>query len=250
LHIEWQIADRDIQRVKAFIREQRNNALLRKRRLKNLASTKPAVRKEQFWQAMASMRLTSVQRSGPKSHVAKFITRKPFLLGYPRLLKQEKVETFIRTTLKGAGGIRFSTIIAHHLAYNFDLLEKGEWRRTLAQCNRLLGPAPRAVEKEIAAHIHETFKGFGPKQSRNLLQTLGLTRYEIPIDSRVTKWLNEFGFPIHLSATALADPSYYEFVSDGFQVLCARSNVYPCILDAAIFAYMDGQDAWSEDSIY
>jgi hypothetical protein len=36
----------------------------------------------------------------------------------------------------------------------------------------------------VAGYIQETFEGFGPKQSRNLLQALGLTRYEIPIDIR------------------------------------------------------------------
>ena len=33
--------------------------------------------------------------------------------------------------------------------------------------------------------MSERLAGFGPKQARNLLQGLGLTRYEIPIDSRI-----------------------------------------------------------------
>jgi hypothetical protein len=32
-----------------------------------------------------------------------------------------------------------------------------------------------------------------------LLQGLGLTKYEIHIDSRITGWLNEFGLPVALS---------------------------------------------------
>src|SRR3712207_8726784 len=39
--------------------------------------------------------------------------------------------------------------------------------------------------------IDDSLKGFGPKQSRNLLQGLGLTRYEIPIDIRITRWFND-----------------------------------------------------------
>jgi hypothetical protein len=96
--------------------------------------------------------------------------------------------------------------------------------------------------------MRETFHGFGPKQSRNLLQALGLTRYEIPIDTRVTAWLSDFGFPVRLSATALADPNYYDFVSRGIQALCAKCNVFPCILDAAIFAAKDG-DGWTDANI-
>ena len=56
---------------------------------------------------------------------------------------------------------------------------------TLAQCSRLIGPeTPRETEAEVADYINDTFRGFGPKQSRNILQELGLTRYEIPIDNR------------------------------------------------------------------
>jgi len=103
-------------------------------------------------------------------------------------------------------------------------------------------------EREAAEFINNQFKGFGPKQSRNLLQSLGLTKYEIPIDSRITKWLNRFGFPVKLSAQALSDPNYYKFVSDGVQQLCAQSGVYPCVLDAAIFASFD-KGGWSGENI-
>lgn len=83
--------------------------------------------------------------------------------------------------------------------------------------------------------------GFGPKQSRNLLQGLGLTKYEIPIDSRITKWFNEFGFPVKLSASALSDLNYYKFVSKGLRELCDACNIYPCLLDAAIFSSFDAR---------
>jgi hypothetical protein len=77
---------------------------------------------------------------------------------------------------------------------------------------------------------------------------LGLTRHEIPIDSRITKWLNDFGFPVHLSANALADTNYYCFVMDGFQALCRTCEVAPCVLDAAIFSSFD-DGGWTEENI-
>ena len=61
---------------------------------------------------------------------------------------------------------------------------------------------------------------------------------------RLIKWLNDFGFPIHLSASALSDPDYYHFISDGIQALCKKANVYPCIFDAAVFSSYD-KDQWS-----
>ena len=55
---------------------------------------------------------------------------------------------------------------------------------------------------------------------------------------------------MRLSATAMADSNYYDFVSQGIQALCAKSDVFPCILDAAVFALKDG-DAWTEaNAIY
>lgn len=86
-----------------------------------------------------------------------------------------------------------------------------------------------------------TFAGIGPKQARNLLQGLGLTRYEIPIDSRISKWLEEFGFPVPLSAAALSDGRYYHFISTAIVELCEHCDVYPCVLDAAVFSSVDNE---------
>jgi hypothetical protein len=90
--------------------------------------------------------------------------------------------------------------------------------------------------------------GIGPKQSRNLLQGVGVSKWETPIYSRITKWLNVIGFPVKLSANALADRNYYNLVSEGFQKLCAASEVAPCALDAAIFSSYDG-DVWTEENV-
>lgn len=41
-------------------------------------------------------------------------------------------------------------------------------------------------------------------------------------------------------ATALQDKTFYHFVSDGIQLLCEKANIYPCVLDAAIFSSAGG----------
>ena len=249
MDIEWKISLEDVTRVQALVLQQANNAFVRNRTRNNLAEVKRQVRKKRFWFSMVRMTLTSVQRSGPNSPVGRFNRTRPFPLSYEAACGATHVETFIAGVLQDTGGIRFYNNIANQLATNFDILENGEWSHAIRQCNRLIRPVPGAVEKEVANYIGEKFAGFGPKQSRNFLQFLGLTRYEIPIDSRVTEWLNEFGFPIRLSPTALADRNYYEFVSQGFSALCERSDVYPCILDAAIFSMRDG-DAWTDANVY
>lgn len=94
-------------------------------------------------------------------------------------------------------------------------------------------------ERDLADSVDKIFKGFGSKQARDFLQTLDLTKYEIPIDSRIMNWMKGFGFPILFSPTALQDKSFYHFVSDGIQLLCEKANIYPCVLDAAIFSSND-----------
>lgn len=248
MDIQWLISADDVTRVKVLVESQSNNALVRSRQERNLATAKPEVTRESFWRAMVSMRLTTRQKSGPDSHVARFIRRNPFSLTYEAIHRAQRAEDFIANTLKAAGGIRFSDKIANELAHNFGILEEGEWASTLEQCNRLTSLVSREVEIDVANYVQDRFLGFGPKQARNLLQSLGLTRHEIPIDSRVTDWLNDFGFPVRLSAAALSDSNYYRFVSDGIQVLCEKCGVVPCIFDAAVFTIRDSND-WTEENV-
>ncbi|PVB60835.1 hypothetical protein [Labrenzia sp. 011] len=248
MEFSFEITENDIARVKSFVRQHENGRFVVERRSRNLTESKLEITKEKFWKAMTGARLTSVQRSGPQSPVIRFLSSQPFPLAYCRVCEFEKPEHFIRSTLVNAGGIRFSNRIAEDLSANLEQLQSGAWKQTLADCNALRSATSPQDERRAADHIRITFKGFGPKQSRNLLQSLGLTRYEIPIDSRVIHWLKDFGFPVPLSAAALTDSDYYNFISDGVQELCRRSGVEPCIFDAVIFSARDGED-WERPNI-
>jgi hypothetical protein len=80
--------------------------------------------------------------------------------------------------------------------------------------------------------------GLGPKQSRNLWQWLGLTRYEIPLDIRVTRWVNE-NLTTKIDAKRLWQLKYYESVLDNLEAICEEAELLPCELDAAAFDYED-----------
>jgi hypothetical protein len=156
--------------------------------------------------------------------------------------------------LQSAGGIRRNQTIARQLVANLSILETGGWRLIEELAQRLSKQRARepvesdvALERDAALALDESFEGIGPKQSRNLWQDLGLTRYEIPLDSRITKWLKRMGFPIPLSANSLVDAPYYNFVLGGVQILCAEARVLPCVLDAAIFASYDTE--WDERTL-
>ena len=239
MKINWHISQRDVDRVKKLVKEQTavGNHLICYRKKTNLSRNKSRVTPTAFWHRMVSARITTQNKSGPGTRVDELSNATPFPLSLRKVRSEGSVERFIAEAVRK---LRFHDQIAKDLAMNLDRLEnrksESRWKKTLNECNRLTKLVSVAKEREVATYIHETFQGFGPKQSRNLLQMLGLTRYEIPIDSRVTAWLNEFDFPVKLNATVLGDRGYYEFVSDGVQELCRKADVHPCIFDAAVFA--------------
>src|SRR5271155_705182 len=82
MEIEWKISERDVALVKTLVQQHSQNSWLLDRERRNLATAKPAVTRNAFWQTMVSMRLTTPQRSGPSSAVAAFNQRQPFPLRY------------------------------------------------------------------------------------------------------------------------------------------------------------------------
>ena len=89
--------------MKTLVADQTGNALIRAREERNLAETKPAVTKERFWRAMVSMRLTTRQKSGPESHVARFIRLNPFPLTYALVHQARDASVLIAKVLRKAG---------------------------------------------------------------------------------------------------------------------------------------------------
>lgn len=240
IKVKWQFNSKEIEIVKKIIADQKNSCMVKKRYKENLAGDKEPVDRNAFWYEMVGSRMTSQQRSGPGSHVDNFLTKKPFPLNYETVKKENDRQKFMKEKLTDTG-IRFSIRISEDLAENFNRLEGDLWEEVLKQCNSLIKANSSAQdEKKVADYIDKEFKGFGPKQSRNLLQSLGLTRYETPIDSRVMKWLNEeLGFFVPVHSSALDDNKFYDFISQMIQELSKKAEVFPCVLDAAIFSLKD-----------
>lgn len=236
MKIVWKISSSDKKYVKDFLNAHHDNPYVLRRIRQNVTRTRVNLSRKRIWKVLVGCLLTTQQKSGPKSWVAKFIKTKPFPLDYNTCLsKYDVVENFSYKTLSSFGGIRRTKSIASEIARNLALLENGLWTEILKMLKSLQYEATQEEERKIADYIDDHFVGFGPKQSRNFLQWLGLTRYETPIDSRILKWLKDFGFPVALNPKALSDKNYYHFVSDGFQELSKACDVYPCILDASVF---------------
>jgi hypothetical protein len=180
----------------------------------------------------------------------------------------------VSAALSAFGGLRRGLTIARQAAANLTQLEAGGWLRVeenfqelLSRRSRLPDPGDFALEREAAVFVQgnspvpegsrprrrkrpatwDGLGGFGPKQSRNLWQWLGLSRFEIPLDSRTTTWLNSNRiFPFVLSAQALADENYYAFIMDGVRNLCAAAGILPCVFDAVVFSLGEN---WHADSL-
>lgn len=246
--LTWEIDSTLIDSVKDFYSKHQNNTFVKIRKRRNVEKKDLVLTKEFLWQTLIICLLTTQQKSGPNSRVSLFCGIKPFPLDLNFCMKNlNYLEIEAQKVLQNFGGLRRSTVIAEHLKENLQNLIYNDWEIL----NHINKEDTRKTEKEneifLIQNIQQQIKGFGPKQSRNFLQILGLTKYEIPVDSRISDWLNKFNFPIKLTAAGLSDPYFYQFISEGIQDLCEKAEIYPCLLDAAIFSSYD-KDEWTEEN--
>lgn len=246
MRVEWHFDEDDIARVKTIVSRHVDNPFVKERQRRNLVGERPKIGLDEFWSTMAGCLLTTRQKSGPDSPVKKFTDTKPFPLSYGVACSQSDRRSFFVEKMSQFGGIQRYNNIADELTTNYDTLQSGLWQGIQCHLERLRVNTSRSMEREAADFIDDKLKGLGPKQARNLLQWLGLTRFEIPLDSRIMKWLRSIGFPVPLSSSALGDKRFYAFVMDGIIGLCEQCEVFPCILDASVFASYDERN-WRND---
>jgi hypothetical protein len=254
MKLEFIVDDKDNAALVSFYAAYKNRVFVQQREKRNVWGTVPAHTREDLWITMAMCLLTSQQRSGPYSPISKFLLAKPFSISLEECSKVEDLQSFVLQKLVNFGGIRFGPTLAQRISNNYAALKSGEWERLEGivaelEVQRQKDPSPfqYLLERQAARYMQKTFLGFGPKQSRNFWQSLGLSRYEFVLDSRVLKWLRDFGFPFPLSSMALGEEDYYCYISDILHDWCLRVGVIPCILDAAIFASYDTEE-WPEDA--
>ncbi len=203
----------------------------------------PEFSREQFWQALLGCLLTTQQRSTKDTPVNRFVNSVPYPLPLDICEKQASIEEFVLKTIKNFGGIRRDITIAKEAADNLRRLNRGLWvqaeewfAQLKKQRSREPQPTDKNIEREAARWADESFVGLGPKQSRNLWQWLGLTRYETPIDGRVAKRISK-NLSFNVDKKRLSGLAYHETVVDYVQAVCKKAGVLPCELDAVAFDY-------------
>lgn len=246
MKIEIITEKKDIDKIHDLLKNQKNDNLCIDRAKRNVEVSSIKFSKEEFWHVMIGCLLTTQQNSGPKSAVSRFLDKDPFPLSL-NSCEKERVKEYTEKILTDFRGIRFPKKIGEYVDENLRRLTVGGWHNIAFEAEKLAQLKAREpifedikYERLAANFIMNNLKGFGPKQSRNLWQWLGYTRFEIPLDSRVIKWLNSNNiFPMKITSTALSDIYYYEMVLDWIQKLCVDADVLPCMLDAAIFSSFD-----------
>jgi thermostable 8-oxoguanine DNA glycosylase len=253
MKFEWHIEPSDIQAVKGIVAQQQHRTFVIDRVRRNVNGPLPQISHSEIWKTQVMCLLTSQQRSGPDRPVSNFLGEQAFRLSLQKCKDAKDIRSFVNSTLTDFGGIRFAEKISKRATANLDRLEDGGWKELLTWLEKLKlqrqqPPKPAHYQLERSAALYmDSYKGFGPKQSRNFWQALGLMRYEFVLDSRITDWLKKTGFPIPLSSAALGDEAYYVFLSDILREICIKAEVLPCVLDAAVFASYDGKEWAIED---
>lgn len=249
----WSIGQEDISAVQTLLEATKNNLFVANRIRRNVTGPAPGFSRDEFWRVLMGCLLTTQQKAGPKSVVGRFMLVRPFPLNLVSL-RNGRVSGTVFRALTSNGGIRRTKTIAKQAEADLEWLESGGWRLAESVFRDLAVQRTRApeeddarIERYAANFAADSIDGLGPKQSRNLWQWLGLTRYEIPIDSRVTDWMNANTTRSRIDSTLLSNRKYYVKALDDIQELCRRSGVLPCIFDAAAFAVSD--EDWKEEEL-
>lgn len=246
--------EHDINAIQEIVRQRSHRRFVAMRIERNVSGTLPRLDKEALWHVHMMCLLTTQQRSGPNSPINQILNKTPFPLSLERCRNADTGE-IVLSTLREVKGVRFAPKISQRAVQNLSELENGGWRGLMAwvdrlQVQRLEAPNEQhyVLERQAANYMAGNYQGFGPKQSRNFWQSLGLTRYEFVLDSRVLRWLRDQEFPIPLSSMGLGEEDYYCFVSNILRQLCIEAGVLPCVFDAAVFDSNDTEE-WPLDTI-
>jgi len=231
----------DKARFTQFVTVHKNHDFVKRRIQRNIKHIGVSVTQHAFWKKLIVCLVTTMNRSGENGVVSKFVKRKSDLLDIQSCLSRKGLRKYAAEVLSESGIWR-AQVIAGEIALAAETMNKGEWKNLKPQLNSLQRKTNAQRERAVARYLQKRedkialFKGIGPKQSRNLLQGMGLSKYEIPLDSRMINVLRELDFPVPVSATALSDEDYYCFVLDILQDILARVGVLPCVFDACAFA--------------
>lgn len=231
MEINWNISASDIARLTGFMREHSLNLEVNERIARNIQYQNLELNQDKV---ICSLLYGLLFHNPKYRKMITLIQAKPFPFQYGIIANVHNIKEYIQLYFKQNGFILDENKIPDFFATNVNLLEAHDWDLLNSLSKLLYKKTDKQAERAMADQIDTMFKGFGAIEARIFLQHLGLSKYEIPLDTVISDWFNDFGFPITMSVAALQDRNFYHFVSDGIQLLCEKVEVYPCVLEAAI----------------
>lgn len=221
--------------IKIFVKEHTNTDLVARRISRNIHKEGVKISKQIFWRKLIMCFVTTQQNSGANSRVRDFLNSNSPILKISYCLESKNIKKESFKELRECG-LRRNESIAKEIQHAVTIIKnENEWIEILHKLKELREVTDPEKEREVANYLRKKFKGIGPKQSRNLIQSIGLSQYEIPLDSRIIKVLKELNFAIPISSKALADENYYCFALDIIQDILEKINIIPCVFDACAF---------------
>jgi hypothetical protein len=233
MELIWKLSDSDIIRIRDFVKRYKNPEV-EKIINRNINHVDRIFNKDSILRAMLTCLMSSETDSYPESKIEIMFKKKPYLLSHQYLLKASSIEYTIKEIFQAFGVTKYLERVPKYFSSNFKYLAETNWNLESEINFSLKQDLTKDEERKLADKVDRSFKGFGSKEARSFLLALGVTKYEIPIDYKLLKWLNIFDFPIKFSKIALQDILFYHFVSDGIQKLCEISEIYPCVLYTTI----------------
>jgi hypothetical protein len=238
MQIQWNFANDSIDKWQSFIDKNIDSEFVQDRYRRNIDRIITIPSTNEIWFAFVGCQVTTQQRSGPNTPVSKFLESSSPVLDYEKIRNNH---SNINSTMIELSKFRLRriNIIAENLNSAILHLENDGWENLLSMLKLAIPDTNQEVERKIAEYISDKFKGIGLKQSRNWIQWLGISRYEIPIDSRTLRLLKQMNCDFVPDGGSLCDKNVYYLVQDGLQAVAKRLNISPCILDACIFSSFD-----------
>lgn len=239
MQVTWSFSSSDVAACRKFISDYADRQFVKDRKRLNVRRIGIDLSSETAWRTLIGCFVTTQQRSDSRSRVSQFLNSESALLDLNTCLTSKDIATLTRTEITKAG-LRRAEIISGQVAYAVEQFRGKSWKTLAALLDSIRTYPTLRKEREVAADLRKMFKGLGPKQSRNYIQWIGLSRYVVPLDSRFAKYLQSISFPVPVSVAGLQDEDYYRFVEDGIQEFTTLVGCYPCMLDASVFSSFKG----------
>jgi hypothetical protein len=228
----WTIDNTVLENIRKVIIDNIDSKLAKERKSKNIEKKGIDLSKNNVWKILVGCEITSRQKSGENSPTDQLLKSGSKLFDFNYCKNNHN---FIIEELKKFNLRRYNTI-AEWLILIIKEWELGEWDILQKKLTLLKKDHSKEDEKQIIDYLRSgKYKGLGLKQSRNFLQWLGLSIYEIPIDSRVIKVLENCGCNFIPGPKALQDDATYEYLENGLQMISEELQILPCELDACFF---------------